>query len=308
MSLIYGPQGIFDRNAEGEPLPETPPTDPPVQPPGPPQPNTYRPTPNTIYGPQGIFDRGAAGPLPNQPVNIPPTVSLSTTVTTFDDPGVVDLTATASDVDGTIEKVEFYDATTLIATVLSSPYTYSATALTAGLHTFTAKAYDNSGATATATAQAVITTAVPANVSPTVSLAATVVTAEAPGVVDLVATAADADGTIAQVEFYIDGSLVYTATGPYSYQATALTAFTHTFAVIAYDNLGATATDSEQVTIAQPHVTPPSVGRAATPQSAARVLNWANLVKKEWGDKYYEKEVVYEFGKAEFRDGAAFYD
>src|SRR3954468_6459805 len=98
-NLIYGPQGIFDRNAEGEKPVVEPPTEPPEQPPGPPQPNTYRPTPNTIYGPQGIFDRGAAGPLPNQPVNIPPTVSVTATVTTADDPGAVDLAAVAADVD-----------------------------------------------------------------------------------------------------------------------------------------------------------------------------------------------------------------
>ena len=63
----------------------------------------------------------------------------------------ITITATADDSNGTIEKVEFYDGTTLIATCTEKPYTATLTGATATKHTLKAVATDNDGETSSAT-------------------------------------------------------------------------------------------------------------------------------------------------------------
>jgi hypothetical protein len=62
--------------------------------------------------------------------------------------GTINLTieATASDTDGTISKVDFYDGATLLGTDNSSPYTYSWSSVPPGPHKLIAQATDNVGA------------------------------------------------------------------------------------------------------------------------------------------------------------------
>ena len=77
----------------------------------------------------------------------PPTVSISSSAPgPFTPPATVTLNATATDAGG-VSKVEFYDGNTLKGTDTSSPYSYnwSIQATDAGIHTWTAKAYDNAG-------------------------------------------------------------------------------------------------------------------------------------------------------------------
>ncbi|MEN9612962.1 MAG: hypothetical protein RLZZ628_3776 [Bacteroidota bacterium] len=57
--------------------------------------------------------------------------------------------ATASDPDGTIAKVEFFNGATLIKTMTVAPYSFSWTNLAAGTYNLTAKATDNLNATTT---------------------------------------------------------------------------------------------------------------------------------------------------------------
>jgi len=82
--------------------------------------------------------------------NKAPTVVLTSPVSSdvFEDPATITLNASATDLDGTISKVEFYNGTTLLGTDISSPYTYSFTNVAAGTYTLYAKAYDNQGAQA----------------------------------------------------------------------------------------------------------------------------------------------------------------
>ncbi|MEV7327264.1 glycoside hydrolase family 48 protein [Micromonospora sp. NPDC093244] len=75
--------------------------------------------------------------------NQPPTVSLGVPSGPFTAPADVPLTATASDPDGTISKVEFYRNGLLINTDTSAPYAYTQEDLPAGSYTVQAKAYDN---------------------------------------------------------------------------------------------------------------------------------------------------------------------
>jgi RHS repeat-associated protein len=84
--------------------------------------------------------------------NAPPTVSLTspTNGSAFIAPASITLTATATDSDGTIQKVEFFHGgTNLIATVTTAPYTFPWTAVPQGSYVLTAVATDNQTATTT---------------------------------------------------------------------------------------------------------------------------------------------------------------
>ena len=59
------------------------------------------------------------------------------------------ITATADDSNGTVEKVDFYDGTTLLATCDNAPYQAVLTGAKAGKHTLKAVATDNDGETST---------------------------------------------------------------------------------------------------------------------------------------------------------------
>ncbi|MEV4313687.1 glycoside hydrolase family 48 protein [Actinocrispum sp. NPDC049592] len=63
--------------------------------------------------------------------------------------------ATASDSDGTISKVEFYNGTTLLGTDTSAPYQFSWTGAAAGQYSVSAKAYDDKGASSISSPAAV---------------------------------------------------------------------------------------------------------------------------------------------------------
>ena len=65
----------------------------------------------------------------------------------------ITITATADDPNGTVEKVEFYDGTTLLATCTEKPFTATLTAPTAAKHTLKAVATDNDGETSTASVE-----------------------------------------------------------------------------------------------------------------------------------------------------------
>jgi chitinase len=84
-------------------------------------------------------------------VNVPPTVSLTSPANgaSYNAPANITVSANASDADGSVVKVEFYSGATLLGTSSSSPYSYTWTGVGAGNYTFTAKAYDNSGAVTT---------------------------------------------------------------------------------------------------------------------------------------------------------------
>ena len=109
------------------------------------------------YDNLGATTTSTAATVTVSPLNQPPTVALTAPLTgaTFTAPATISLTATASDPDGTVSKVEFYNGATLLGTALSAPYSYNWTNIAAGTYTLTARAYDNLGATTTSTAATV---------------------------------------------------------------------------------------------------------------------------------------------------------
>lgn len=74
-----------------------------------------------------------------------PIVSISSPINnaSFTEPATIALTANASDADGTIAKVEFFNGATLLSTRTTSPYSFNWTPVAAGNYSITAKATDN---------------------------------------------------------------------------------------------------------------------------------------------------------------------
>jgi hypothetical protein len=79
--------------------------------------------------------------------NVAPFVSLisPTNNASFVAPASIVLSATASDPDGTVQRVEFYSGTALLASVSNPPYAYTWTGVAAGSYSVSAMAYDNLG-------------------------------------------------------------------------------------------------------------------------------------------------------------------
>ncbi len=97
-------------------------------------------------------------------VNSPPVASLTSPAAsaTFTAPATVALAATASDADGTIQRVEFYQGGTLLNTDTAAPYAFMWTGVAAGNYSLTARAVDNLGASTVSTAVSITVTGPPA--------------------------------------------------------------------------------------------------------------------------------------------------
>jgi chitodextrinase len=80
-----------------------------------------------------------------------PTVSITSPAAnaSFTAPATVTINVTASDADGSIAKVEFYNGATKLGEDNSSPYTYSWANVAAGSYSLSAKATDDDGAVTT---------------------------------------------------------------------------------------------------------------------------------------------------------------
>ena len=83
--------------------------------------------------------------------NLPPTVSLTSPAsgTTLAALANVTITANASDSDGTVSRVDFYQGMTLIGTDMTAPYSIVWNNVAQGAYSITAKATDNSGVATT---------------------------------------------------------------------------------------------------------------------------------------------------------------
>ena len=207
------------------------------------------------------------------PANMPPTVSLTSPVNgaTFIAPANITLTANASDSDGTVSRVDFYQGATLIGSSTTSPYAISWNNVAAGSYTLTAKATDNLGAT---------TTSAPVNITvdapPAVSITAPAngATFTAPANITITANASDSDGSISRVDFFQGTTLIGTATtSPYTISWNNVAAGGYTLTARATDNLGASTTSNPvNITVGSP----PTVS-LTTPNNGANFTAPANV-------------------------------
>ena len=128
---------------------------------------TYTSRPASYVAPtqhsyDGVWATGERAELLNlngdtPPANAPPTVSITapSSGATYTTPASITITANASDSDGTVSKVEFYQGATKLGEDTGAPYSYTWSAVGAGSYSLTAKATDNGGATSTSGAVSV---------------------------------------------------------------------------------------------------------------------------------------------------------
>ena len=154
----------------------------------------------------------------------------------------ITINATATDTDGTITIVEFYNGSTLLGSDNSSPYSYNWANVAEGSYAITAKATDNGGASTTS-APVALTVGAPPVVTITSPVSGAVFTA--PASVTLAASASDTDGTITRVDFYYGNTLLISDnTSPYLYTATNVRVGTYSITAKATDNSGNSTTST----------------------------------------------------------------
>jgi galactose oxidase-like protein/Big-like domain-containing protein len=164
---------------------------------------------------------------------------------TFTAPATVNLTATASDADGTVANVEFFNGSTKLGEDTTAPYSFTWSGVAAGTYTLTARATDDRGGVTTSAGSTI--TVRRTNTPPTASI-----TAPANGAVfawkptiAITATASDPDGNVTKVEF-LDGTTVLgqDTSAPYSFTWRNVPSGTHTLTARATDNAAAVTTSS----------------------------------------------------------------
>ncbi len=181
--------------------------------------------------------------------NTKPTVAITTPAegSTYKEPATITVEASASDSDGTIQRVVFYANGAPIGVATSSPYTVTWNNVPAGSYALTAIATDDQfGATTSAAVNIIVL----ANQPPVVAISSPTegATFTSPATVTIDAIASDSDGSVAEVAFYADGVLIgSTATQPYSL-TWAASFGSHALTAVATDNQGA-ATVSPPVNI-----------------------------------------------------------
>ncbi|MBW8887870.1 MAG: chitobiase/beta-hexosaminidase C-terminal domain-containing protein [Fibrobacteres bacterium] len=166
-------------------------------------------------------------------------------------PASIKLTASPADADGNVTKVEFYKAAaapgtwTLLGAVSAAPWTLNLTGLPESTYTFHAVAYDNGTPVLTGTSASVIANVVKNN-PPAVSITfpQNGKTYYAPFDTSVVATATDADGGMAKVDFYDGIALEATdSASPWTYKHNYL-AGSYTLTATATDSLNASTTSA----------------------------------------------------------------
>ena len=130
----------------------------------------------------------------------------------------------------------------------AAPYSISLPNAAAGTYALEAVARDGNGGVASATRTLTVgSSSTSSNQSPVVSLTspANGATFSAPASITFSATASDPDGTIAQVDFYANGTRLRTITAsPYSFSWTNVSAGGYSIIAVARDNSGASTVSS----------------------------------------------------------------
>jgi len=181
-----------------------------------------------------------------------PTVSISAPTNAATVAGTVAVQGTATDNVG-VTKIELDMDGVAVATVTSSPFSFSWSSATVSnaLHTLTINAYDAANNVGSASVTVNVANPVADTTPPTVSISAPTNSASVSGTVSVQGTAADNVG-VTKIELDVDGAVVTTTTtSPFSFSwNTASKANgSHTLTVKAYDAANNVGSASVTVTI-----------------------------------------------------------
>jgi len=176
-------------------------------------------------------------------------------------PATILIVATASDSDGTVAKVDFYQGGTLLGSATTAPYSFTWNDVPDGTYILTAKATDNKGAVTTSdTVNVVVKANIPLVVSITGPANGTSYTG--PATINITADASDSSGSVTEVSFYEGDTLLgIVTTTPYAYTLDHVLTGTYSFTVKAKDNNGVVATsDVVHITVNPPGASSPPRG------------------------------------------------
>ncbi len=192
---------------------------------------------------------GSTTPAPNNPPIV--TITSPTNSSTYTAGTAIAIKANASDGDGSISKVEFFNGATKLGESVTAPYVYTWSNAPTGTHTITAKATDDKGAVTTSAALAITVSATSTNLAPTVNAGTDKAVTLPTNSVTLTGTASDANGSIASYSWTKQSGPAATLTNATTASLTAsgLVAGTYVFRLTVTDNGGATAFDEATVTV-----------------------------------------------------------
>lgn len=111
--------------------------------------NAVTPSPDQIIGLDNVTLSSAIGAFPTATLTAPSNGA------TFQAPATVSFAANASDTDGTITKVEFYNGVTKVGEDTTAPYAFDWTNVAAGTYSLTAIATDSDGNPAASAARSI---------------------------------------------------------------------------------------------------------------------------------------------------------
>lgn len=198
----------------------------------------------------------SASPASNQP---PSFVRLNTPTngTVIPLPGVLRLDATCEDIDGWVSSVDYYLGLSFLGSGTDSFFSFAWTNPPPGTYPITAVARDNWGATLSSEPVTVTL-----NLRPSAQITApeTGTKLFAPAIVSVSASANDPDGTVSQVQCFLNSSLTGSdASAPYEFTLSNLLLGTNFISLVAVDNLGTPSASVTNVVVVQ--VPPPLVLR-----------------------------------------------
>jgi hypothetical protein len=200
---------------------------------------------------QGAMTSSAPVAITVAPANALPTVDITSPANgaVYVAPTAINLTSSASDSDGSVTKLEYFDGSTLIGSATVAPYAVTWANAAAGTHSVTARATDNLGATNMSSPRTV-------NVDgPVVSMTGPAPSSNfvAPAKVTLTASVTpSSSANIAKVEYFEGTRLLGTSTAaPYSLVWDAVDSAAYQVTARVTDSRGLSATSAPlQVNVA----------------------------------------------------------
>ncbi len=217
--------------------------------------------------------------------NNPPTVTLTSPANgaTFTEPATISMSASASDIDGSVASVTFFQNGIQIHNDNSAPYSFTWSGVVPGTYAITAQATDDSGASSTSSSASVTVNSddpgpPPTNDSPIVAVTSPIAGTEyALGDnVTIQATASDSDGSISRVEFFQNGvSISEDTSSPYSSVFSDIQEGSYLLSAVATDNDGSSTTSNSVLVSAGDNPPPPPV--VTQTQSIDLVIGWNQI-------------------------------
>ena len=179
-------------------------------------------------------------------VNNPPIVSISspTKSTAFISPATITIDAVASDPDGSVSKVEFFNGTMKLGERTETPYSFTWKEVTEGTYSLTAVASDNlNSKTVSDTVTTVVEKAAAIiNQLPEVSILSpeNESSFEVPSTISFTANASDSDGAVSKVEYFCgDTKIAESFSAPWQVTFECTKAGTYDITAVVTDNLNA---------------------------------------------------------------------